>query len=293
MEYKYEFSYADSKEFEGNEVYRIRALRAIPQWNVKVGDLGGFVLGGQNLSHHGDCWIANDAIVTKNGYVTDDAYIYGEAEINDDARVEGYAKVGENALVDGDSVVSGRAVVKGNARIDSSKIRADSKICGNAFISHSTVSENCYIAGNSGVLESTVTGIVEILDEAYADKSKINGTNITLKDNAKLIEVTIGRNKKTKHITIMDDARLTKCEMYGEDTIIGGNAVLEEGIEVYGNRIDIMDYAHLKGYIAIGNKVTIKDLASVINHDSPHPLQLNYATLQGDMVITDKNKALL
>ena len=43
--------------------YRIRALRDIPQQNVKAGDLGGYVEGEHNLSQDGDAWIRDGICV--------------------------------------------------------------------------------------------------------------------------------------------------------------------------------------------------------------------------------------
>ena len=65
-------------ESEGGEcirVYRIRALRDIPRYGVRIGDLGGFVKSEANLSHEGDSWIADNAIVSDNTTVQEDCVV--------------------------------------------------------------------------------------------------------------------------------------------------------------------------------------------------------------------------
>lgn len=60
---KYELTNNNLK-YGYNVVYRIIALRDFG--NVKAGDLGGYVEGEHNLSHDGNCWIYDDAIITGN-----------------------------------------------------------------------------------------------------------------------------------------------------------------------------------------------------------------------------------
>jgi hypothetical protein len=56
-------------------LYRIRALRDIPLYGVKAGDLGGFVESEKNLSQDGDAWISGNALVSGNARIEHDAYI--------------------------------------------------------------------------------------------------------------------------------------------------------------------------------------------------------------------------
>ncbi|WP_218078333.1 hypothetical protein [Escherichia coli] len=102
-------------------LYRIRALRDIPRYGVKAGDVGGFIARYENLSQTDDAW------VTDRAWVFDDAHVSGDAVVRDAARVSGNARVGgavtvtgnarvcENALIGGDAVIFGNAVVSGRA----------------------------------------------------------------------------------------------------------------------------------------------------------------------------------
>lgn len=102
---------------------RIRALRDIPRYGIKAGDLGGWVETKNNLSHEGDCWIGDNAWVSgharvdENAWVGGNAVVSGKAFIHDNARVDGNAWVDENACLEYDAQVKGNAQVSGNARV--------------------------------------------------------------------------------------------------------------------------------------------------------------------------------
>ena len=96
---------AECKVFCGVKLFRIKALRAIAQFGVKVGDLGGWVEKEENLCHFGDAW------------VHEDARVFGDARVHEDAWVCGNARVYEDAQVCGNARVCGNAWVCGNARV--------------------------------------------------------------------------------------------------------------------------------------------------------------------------------
>ena len=79
---------------------RLRALRNIPRFIVKVGELGGLIEADKNLSQESDAWVSGNARV------------YGDAQVSGNARVSG------NAWVSGDAQVSGDAWVYGVTRSD-------------------------------------------------------------------------------------------------------------------------------------------------------------------------------
>ncbi len=134
---KYELT--DEKiEGYGHTLHRIRALKDFG--DVKKGDLGGFLEGEYNLSHEGNCWVYDDAIVYEEARIYDNAKVYGDAwvysnakvygnaEVYDDARVYGKAevcgdaKVHERAMVAGCANVYGSAEVTGRGGIDEGEI---------------------------------------------------------------------------------------------------------------------------------------------------------------------------
>lgn len=108
MRKKYELT----DETLGNgALHRIKALVDIPCHNVKAGDLGGWIRSETNLSHKGNCWVADEACVFDNAHVIDDALVSGNAHIL------GYAFVAGNSVVTDHAYVIGRACVSGNSCI--------------------------------------------------------------------------------------------------------------------------------------------------------------------------------
>ena len=90
-------------------VYRIRALRDFG--NVKKGDVGGYVESEQNLSHDGDCWVTDDAIVRGNARVSGNALVSDRAIVKDDAIVDGDSHVTCLAEVQGDAHITGSSYI--------------------------------------------------------------------------------------------------------------------------------------------------------------------------------------
>lgn len=97
MKKKYELT-EETLEIDGHVLHRIIALRSFGE--VKEGELGGWIEKESNLSHEGDCWIYNDAVV------------YGDAKVCDDAIVYSNAKVCGNAIICGNAEVCGNAKVE-------------------------------------------------------------------------------------------------------------------------------------------------------------------------------------
>lgn len=77
----------------GATLHRIRALRDIPRYHVKAGDLGGWVEKEGNLSQFGDAWVRVDAVVCGNAKVYDNAFVCGDALVCDNAEVYGNVKI--------------------------------------------------------------------------------------------------------------------------------------------------------------------------------------------------------
>ena len=104
------------------------ALKRIQATNdflwVRTGDLGGWIEAEFNLSHEGNCWVADEAVACERAVVSDDALVChearvsglstvcGSAEVTDRAVVSGGAFVGGQAFIRGDSVITGNSVVR-------------------------------------------------------------------------------------------------------------------------------------------------------------------------------------
>ena len=87
MNKKYELT-DETKVIGNTTIHRIRALRDIPRYGVKSGDLGGWIEAESNLSQDGDAWVSGDAIVYGNVRVYGDAQVYGNARVHGDAIVD-------------------------------------------------------------------------------------------------------------------------------------------------------------------------------------------------------------
>ena len=140
MNKKYELT-DETKEIGGITLHRIRALRNIPRYGVKSGDLGGWIEAESNLSQDDDAWVSDDARVYGNAKVYGDARVYGDAKVYGDARVYGDAWVCGNAWVYGNARVYCNAQVSGNA-----VVCVNARICGEAL-----VNGNAEVSGNAEV----------------------------------------------------------------------------------------------------------------------------------------------
>ena len=87
MTKKYELVLDDTIEFSGQKLFRIRAL--IDFYNVKTGDLGGYIQSEENLSHEGNAWVADNAKVYEHAEVCGNAEVTGDTWIMDDTEVCG------------------------------------------------------------------------------------------------------------------------------------------------------------------------------------------------------------
>ena len=148
---KYELVLDDSIEFSGQKLFRIRALTDF--YNVKVGDLGGYIQREKNLSHDGDAWVADNAKVYDGAQVSGDAKVCGEAEVYDRANVSGDAWVSGNAKISDDAEVSDNAMVWGNAQVyANAKISGEAEVYGNAFVwGNAQVYGNAKVSGNAEI----------------------------------------------------------------------------------------------------------------------------------------------
>jgi len=161
MEKKYELIPSDK---EG--LYRIKALRSF--YFIKEGTVGGYVASEDNLSHEGNCWIHNNAIVCEEALVEDNAQIY------DSAVISGYATVCDNTLVYNEAKVFGDARVWDNARVfHFARLYGDAVACGTAQIGgYSSVFDYAGVKGNARVMGTCVVGgHADILDNVclYGD----------------------------------------------------------------------------------------------------------------------------
>ena len=119
---KYEFT-GEVKSIDEKMLHRIRAVRDIPEHNVKAGDLGGWLETEENLSHNGAAWVMNSA------------YVMGKARVMGKALVADSALVMDSAYVTGKARVTGKALVADSASVmDSAHVMDFARVMGNARV---------------------------------------------------------------------------------------------------------------------------------------------------------------
>ena len=116
---KYEFT-GEVKYIGRKILHRIRAVRDIPEYEIKSGDMGGWLETEKNLSHNGSAWVADSAVVMDEARVTGAARVTGNALVMDSARVTGNALVMDSARVMGKALVTDSARVMGKAMVTDS-----------------------------------------------------------------------------------------------------------------------------------------------------------------------------
>jgi len=119
---KYEFT-GETFEWCGRTLKQIRALRDFG--NVKAGDIGGWIEKEKNLSHSGDCWVYDEAIVCDAAVVRGAAAARDFAAIIESAVVKDSAIVRDSAIMRGSAVIGGSAVVSESAVISNPVLMKD------------------------------------------------------------------------------------------------------------------------------------------------------------------------
>ena len=176
---KYEFT-GEVKYIGRKILHRIRAVRDIPEYEIKSGDMGGWLETEENLSHNGAAWVTDSALVMDSARVTDSALVMGtacvtgKARVTGSARVTGKASVTDSARVMGSARVTGEACVTGNACV-TGKARVTGKawVSGNARVMKSS---DCITIGAIGSRNDTTTFYRGADGKIYVSCGCFNGT---------------------------------------------------------------------------------------------------------------------
>lgn len=145
---KYELT-SETMRRRGHTLHRIRALKDFG--NVEKGDIGGWIESERNLSHEGNCWVDDEAMVYEDAKVCENALVYGHAKVYGEPKIFGNAHVHGKANVTGWALVYGHAKVYGDAWLED-----DAQVFGNAKVYGDT-----YIYGNPKVDYEVSEGEIE------------------------------------------------------------------------------------------------------------------------------------
>ena len=174
----YEFT-NETIEVDGHLLHGIKAVEALPQHNVKKGDLGGFIEKEENLQDN--AWVFRGAQVYGYASVKGNAEVFGDAKVYGHASVGGKTKVYGKAKVYGNSMLAGSAQVLGSSQVygytevfDSAHVSGDARVFGNAMVAGNAqvygkvkVYGNAYVTGNAHVYgDAKVGGSAHVTGEA-------------------------------------------------------------------------------------------------------------------------------
>lgn len=128
---------------------------------IDNGLIGGWIESELNLSHEGNCFIYDNAIVfgdarvSGNAIVANEAAVYGSAEIKDNVFVGGNSEVYGNAVINGYAKITEHASIYDNALVmDEANISGYAKIYGDSVIcERAKVSESAKVFENGIVCE--------------------------------------------------------------------------------------------------------------------------------------------
>ena len=188
----------------GAKVYRLKALRDIPEHNVKAGDLGGRVTSNFTLSQEGSCWIDVNAQVLGNVSVSENAFIGGTARVMCNAS-------DCNLEISGNAKIWGQAKVRLTTPHGAEGHALHSVITGSTKISEfASVSNVEFIEGDVDIYASAtlhgvrqVTGRVLIGGDAYLDN-----------------DVVIAGNTRIMHnVVVQSGAIVTDCKLFGDAVV--------------------------------------------------------------------------
>lgn len=175
-------------EFRGRTLHRICALKDFG--NVHIGQFGGYVEDSYNLSHKGNCWIYDNAIVMDKADVRDDAQVRGEAVVCDSACICEKAKVLDQTWVCDQTLVGGEAMVRDFAVVcGDSYIRGNAQVYNCAFVMKATVDHYGCVKNYALVIETDILDHAYIFDNAIVCvDTPLDGVMTRIGNDTKLIQ---------------------------------------------------------------------------------------------------------
>lgn len=254
---KYEITDFEKVMDNAFRVYRIRALRDIPLYGIKAGDLGGFIEDSLCLAQDGQAWVGDDAVVCGvSTHVTGDAWVCG------------------NARVDRGSYIGGQARITGDARVLRSRVKGDS-----VLVTNRALVENSNISGNRITIEASA-----FLHNVHITKDALR---VNIGGYARLVNDGDALKINGKDIRIEDNARLLNCRaISGSDIMLTEDCLLENSVTLEGKMIRASGVASVKGAIFVHDNVALSDCVHVYRSTNEIAEMLYEVNLSGDITGT-------
>lgn len=188
MSKKYELVKENTTTMDNATLYQIRSLIAIPEHEVAIGTLGGFIEGEHNLSQESSCWIEEGSVVMGKATIKDDSIIHKGCVIKDKATIKGKSSL-EDTLVQSrsvieDSIIHGMGDIHSeidlchitNARIQGSNLFHVTIYGENeSRITLSQIREYVSMIGDCIIEESIVMGPINIVGSTLTCGTFIDG----------------------------------------------------------------------------------------------------------------------
>jgi carbonic anhydrase/acetyltransferase-like protein (isoleucine patch superfamily) len=200
------------------KLYRIQALRDIPEHGVKKGDIGGYVSSKYTLSQEGSCWIAFGAKAIGAVFISEDAYL-GDSSV----ALCDFSKSSLN--------IKGSVQLLDNAEVYISGDGNKSSIGGNAKFFGSSRTYNL----------SEAKGNIRVYGDAMLHGPKSLLGDIEIYGNASLRAGSVikGTTKIFDHAIIHTKAVVTDCIVHGKAQIGEGESVSNDSFEEEGIFINL------------------------------------------------------
>ena len=163
----------ETKVVKGHTLHRIQAIRNFGL--VKKGDKGGWVESESNLSHDGECWILDEAMVYDNSKVFHNAIIssyasiFGNARVFGNAEVLGFVKVFDNAEIYDHAKIYDHVLVYDYAQVHGkAEVFDNSQVFGDAIVfEHACIYDYVKICGRVNVgNHASIKGEITIKDKS-------------------------------------------------------------------------------------------------------------------------------
>lgn len=171
MSKKYELVKENTTTMDNATLYQIRSLIAIPEHEVAIGTLGGFIEGEHNLSQESSCWIEEGSVVMGKATIKDDSIIHKGCVIKDKATIKGKSSLE-------DTLVQSRSVIEDSIIHGMGDIHSEIDLCHitNARIQGSNLFHvNIYGENESRITLSQIREYVSMLGDCIIEESIVMG----------------------------------------------------------------------------------------------------------------------
>lgn len=305
-------------------LYRIVALRDIPEKMVKKGDIGGYVESEANLSHEGSCWISKGSRVFGNARVEEDAWVRKGCSVKDEAILSGHANILDTIII-GQVRLSGLSEIIRSQILGSSVIEEHAVIYKSYLKNVSCFSDNIAIENSELDFDSplsikiphnervTIKNSILFQEGKRFSNSIYRGLELEsiwnkgAKDVLKSIQI---RNVSTiKYVCLLGKSSLhiepseettriigespEECITFDSAEVCISSANVHRAVHLEGkvdlDNATLMDYArvenHENGKVEITNS-TLRDFAMIQNNSSG-TIMLGEAKLEGEEILSD------